>query len=715
MSETRVVQVERHGNVAVVRIDNPPVNALSHAVRADLTEALRAVDAEAAVRVVVLSCAGKTFAAGADIKEFGKPPRAPLLRDVVEMLDNMTKPVVAALHGTALGGGLELALACHYRVAAPSTRLGLPEVKLGLLPGAGGTQRLPRAVGAVAALRMIVSGTPVSVEEAVRDGLVDLIAEGDLSEVAVAFAHGIAGTGNLRRLRDADEKLAADRADRTSFEATAAELTRRARALRAPHACVEAVRATLDLPFDEGLARERTLFDELVAGDQSKAQRHIFFAEREAAKLPGVAAETKPRKIEEVAVIGAGTMGSGIAIAFADAGIKVTLVETTAEALERGLARIETSYRDAAKRDKLTTENAERRIAAIKGTLGFDAAAGADLVVEAVFEEMELKKQIFTELDRLTRRETILATNTSYLNVDRIAAATSRPSLVAGMHFFSPANVMRLVEIVRGHDTAPEVLMTLVSLARRLGKAPVVVGNCHGFVGNRMLRQRNIAAERALLDGALPQEVDAAMVDFGFPMGPFAATDLAGLDIGWSMRKAQGARAEIADALCEHGRFGQKTGKGYYRYETGSRVPLDDPEVEAVILEASRRLGIARSPIGKDEIVERLILPVINEGARILEEGIAARPGDIDVIWVYGYGWPVWRGGPMHYADQVGLAAIRDRLDLFAKRSGDKNLRPAPLIERLAAEGQGFASLDGSMTQFQKMTARAAEAAPNRE
>jgi 3-hydroxyacyl-CoA dehydrogenase len=402
-------------------------------------------------------------------------------------------------------------------------------------------------------------------------------------------------------------------------------------------------------------------------------------------------------------------------MAFADAGIKVTLIETASEALKRGLARIETGYRDAATRGKLTTADADSRIAAIKGTLGFDAAAGADLVVEAVFEEMDLKRRIFSELDRLTRHDTILATNTSYLDVDQIAAATKRPGLVAGMHFFSPANVMRLVEIVRGRDTASEVLATLVSLARRLGKAPVLVGNCHGFVGNRMLRQRNIAAERVLLDGALPQEVDAAMVDFGFLMGPFAATDLAGLDIGWRMRKAQGARAEIADSLCELGRFGQKTGKGFYRYETGSRVPLSDPEVEAIIIEASRRQSITRRPIGKDEIVERLILPIVNEGARILEEGIAARPGDIDVIWVYGYGWPVWRGGPMHYADQIGLAVIRDRLELFAKRSGDENLRPAPLIEHLAAEGRGFASLHGSTTQFQKMTARAAEAATNRE
>jgi 3-hydroxyacyl-CoA dehydrogenase len=689
MSMQQPVEILRQGDVAVIRIDNPPVNALSHAVRSGIFEALGAVDADAAIRAVVIACAGRTFVAGADIKEFGKTRQPPFLFDVVARLDAMSKPVVAALHGTVLGGGLELALGCHYRIASPSTRLGLPEVKLGLLPGAGGTQRLPRAVGAVTALRMIVSGDPIGAREAAANGLVDELTEGDLTDTAVVAACRLAGEGKLRRLRDEDEKLAADR---SRFDAAAEELTRRARGLRAPHACVEAVRGALELPFDEGLARERALFGELVAGDQSKALRHLFFAEREAAKIPSLSPETKPRAVEKVAVIGAGTMGRGIALALADAGVPVVLIESSQEALERGLEAIAASYGDAVKRGRLAAEEAERRRGRIGGTIELAAAATTGLAIEAVFEDLELKRRIFADLGRLMLPHSVLATNTSYLDVDAIAAASARPEAVAGMHFFSPANVMRLVEIVRGRETAPEVLATLASLARRLGKVPVVVGNCHGFVGNRMLRRRSAAAERVLLQGALPQEVDAAMVAFGFPMGPLAASDLAGLDIGWRMRKAQGARAEIADALCERGRFGQKTGSGFYRYEAGSRAPVSDPDVAELIAEVSRRVGLERRTIGKDEIVERLMFPIINEGARILEEGIAARAGDIDVIWVNGYGFPAWRGGPMHYADAIGLAPIRDGLERFAVESGDATLKPAPLLARVAAEGGGFGS-----------------------
>jgi 3-hydroxyacyl-CoA dehydrogenase len=692
VSEKPPVEVLRRGEVAIVRIDSPPVNALSHAVRSGLLEAFESIERDATVRAAVIVCAGRTFVAGADIREFGKPRQKPSLNDVIDRLDTMTKPVVAAIHGTALGGGLELALGCHQRIAVPSARLGQPEVKLGILPGGGGTQRLPRAIGAVAALRMIVSGEPISAAEALKLGLLQEISEGDLTEAGIAAASKLAG-GEPRRLRDDDSKLASGRADRSDFDAAAAELTRRARGQHAPHACVEAVRAALDLPFDEGMALERKLFDELVAGDQSKAQRHLFFAEREAAKVPGLGADVKPCAIERAAVIGAGTMGAGIAICLADAGIEVALIETSAETLERGLSTVETNYRDAAKRGRLKPEEADHRRALVKGSVGLEAAANADIVVEAVFEDMALKQQVFRDLDRIVRPGTILATNTSYLDIDAISAATGRPASVAGMHFFSPANIMRLVEIVRGRETSAETLATLLSLTRRLGKVAVVVGNCHGFVGNRMLRRRSAAAERMLLEGALPQEIDAAMVEFGFPMGPLAAGDLAGLDIGWRMRKAAGLIAEIADALCEQGRFGQKSGKGFYRYESGSRAPLPDPEVEQLIVEVSHRLGIARRKFGGDEIVGRLLFPVVNEGARILDEGIAARPGDIDVIWAYGYGFPVWRGGPTHWADTVGLKIIRDRLADWARKSDDASLKPAPLLERLVSEDRSFASL----------------------
>jgi 3-hydroxyacyl-CoA dehydrogenase len=698
VSEKPPVELLRRGGIAVVRIDSPPVNALSHAVRSGLLEAFESIERDSSIRAAVIVCAGRTFVAGADIKEFGKPRQKPLLNDVIDRLDTMTKPVVAAIHGTALGGGLELALGCHYRIAVPSARLGQPEVKLGILPGGGGTQRLPRAIGAVAALRMIVTGEPISAADALKQGLVQEVVEGDLTEAVVAAANRLAGS-KPSHLRDDDSKLAADRADRSRFDSAATELTRRARGQRAPHACVEAVCAALDLPFDQGMARERTLFDELVAGDQSKAQRHLFFAEREAAKVPGLSPAIKPRTIERSAVVGAGTMGAGIATCFADAGIEVALIETSAEALGRGLSTMETNYRDAAKRGRLSADEADRRRTLVKGSVGLEAAASADLIVEAIFEDMALKQQVFHDLGRLTRADAILATNTSYLDVDAIAAATRRPTSVAGMHFFSPANVMRLVEIVRGRETSPETLTTLLSLARKLGKVAVVVGNCHGFVGNRMLRQRNVAAERLLLEGALPQDIDAALVDFGFPMGPLAASDLAGLDIGWRMRKAAGFRAEIADALCELGRFGQKTGRGFYHYEPGSRTPLPDPEVEQLIVEASKRLGIARRAFAADEIVERLLYPLINEGARILDEGIAARAGDIDVIWAFGYGFPVWRGGPMHYADRIGLKVIRDRLAGWGEASDDASLKPARLLDRLAAEGRGFASLTGAASR----------------
>ena len=636
----------------------------------------------------MIACAGRTFFAGADITEFGKPPQAPSLHDVIAAIEAMPKPVVAALHGTALGGGFELALACHFRVAAPGARLGLPEVKLGLLPGAGGTQRLPRLVGPEKALQMIVTGEPIGAAEAREDGIIDEIVGGDLTAAAIDFARRVVREGRpLRLVRDREEKLVGE-----GFADAAETLTRRLRGREAPAACVEAVRNAIVMPFDEGLRRESELFRKLVAGDQSKAQRHIFFAEREAAKVPGIPEGTKLRPIASGAVIGAGTMGGGIAMCFANAGIPVTIVETGRDLLQKGLDRVTANYRTTVSRGGLAADEMERRMGLITGATDLEAVGSADVVIEAVFEEMDLKKRVFSDLDHLAKPNALLATNTSTLDVDEIAQVTKRPQDVLGTHFFSPANVMRLLEIVRGAATSPDKLATAVTLGRRLGKVPVTVGVCYGFVGNRMLARRSVETERLLLEGALPQEVDAAVTGFGFPMGPCAMMDLAGLDVGWRIRQGRGEHALIEDALCESGHYGQKTGKGYFRYEAGSRSPLPDPEVEKIILDTSSRLGINRRPIGEEEIVERMILPMINEGARILDEGIATRPGDIDVIWVYGYGWPVWRGGPMYYADRLGLAHIRDRLTFYADRSRDETLRPAPLIRRLAAEGRGFES-----------------------
>ncbi len=682
------VDLRREGRIAIVTVDNPPVNALKHEVRAGLAEALDRTRRADSVEAVVIACAGRTFFAGADITEFGKPPQAPSLGDVIDRIEAMPQPVLAALHGTALGGGFELALACHFRVAAAGARVGLPEVKLGLLPGAGGTQRLPRLVGPEKALKMIVTGEPVGAAEALADGIVDEIADGDLTGAAIAFARRVlAERRPLRLVRDRDDKLVAE-----GFADAAATLTQRLRGREAPAACVEAVRNAIVLPFEEGLRRESELFQELVAGDQSKAQRHVFFAEREAAKVPGMAADTRPRLIDRAAVIGAGTMGGGIAMCFANVGIPVSLIETGNDLLQKGLDRIAANYRATASRGGLAAGDIERRMGLITGAVGIEAAAKADVVIEAVFEEMDLKKRVFADLDRVAKRDALLATNTSTLDVDEIARATSRPQDVVGTHFFSPANVMRLLEIVRGAESAPDAVATALALARRLGKVPAVVGVCYGFVGNRMLARRSVEAERLLFEGTLPQEVEAALVEFGLPMGPFAMMDLAGLDVGWLIRQGRGETAAIEDALCEAGRFGQKTGKGYFRYDAGSRAPIPDAEVERIILDASARRGIARRKIEPEEIVERMIFPMINEGARILEEGIAARPGDIDVIWVYGYGWPVWRGGPMYYADRIGLAHLRDRLSFYAERSGDASLRPAALISRLAAEGRGFRS-----------------------
>ncbi len=689
-----LVTSRRDGNVAVIIVDNPPVNALKRDVRAGILHAFEQARDDAGIAAIVLTCTGRTFMAGADITEFGKPPAAPGLGAVIAVIEAIGKPTVAAVHGTPLGGGLETALACHFRVAAPGTRLGLPEIKLGIIPGAGGTQRLPRLVGAEKGLAMILTGEPIPATEALAAGLVDAIVEGDLVEAAVAFARAaVADKRPLVAVRDRVEALSATRADPTKFEEQAAAHLKRARGLHAPAAAVDAVRAAFELPFEEGLKLERARFEVLVAGDQSRAQRHIFFAEREAAKVPGLAKDVKPRDIRRAAVIGAGTMGGGIAMCFANAGIPVTLVETARDALARGLHTIAKTYKVSVSRGSLGADEMERRLSLINGVTDLGAVAEADMAIEAVFEDMDLKKRLFGDLDRHAKPDAILATNTSYLDVNAIAASTQRPESVLGTHFFSPANVMRLLEVVRAETTSPATLATGIALGRKLGKVPVVVGVCHGFVGNRMLSARGIEAERLLLEGALPQDVDGALVAFGFPMGPFAMNDLAGLDVSWHNRKALGTRAEIADQLVEAKRLGQKTGRGFYLYETGSRVPKPDSDVTRIVEASSQRLGITRRRIEPREIVERLVLPMINEGARILEERIAYRSSDIDVIWVYGYGFPAWRGGPMFYADAVGLPAIRDRLSALAETAGNKRHVPATLLARLAAEGRGFASI----------------------
>jgi 3-hydroxyacyl-CoA dehydrogenase len=691
---TPLVDLDRRGRIAVLTVNNPPVNALSHGVRLGLRDGLRQAGADRGVAAVVIACAGRTFIAGADITEFGKPPREPGLTEVLELIETGAKPVVAAIHGTALGGGLETAMACHWRVGVKSARLGQPEVKLGIIPGAGGTQRLPRLVGVDKALQMIVSGDPIGGEEAHRLGLLDELIEGDLTAGAVAFAERVVAEGRpLRKVRDLDDKLTAARRRPELFGEFRKSIARQSRGFKAPELCIQAVEAALALPFDQGLARERELFVAAMNTPESKAQRYFFFAEREAAKIPDVPADTPAKDVKKAAVIGAGTMGGGIAMNFANVGIPVTVVEVAQEALDRGLGVVRRNYEATASRGRITTADVDKRMGLIQGTTDFNAIADADIVIEAVFEEMPIKKEVFARLDRIAKPDAVLATNTSTLDVNEIASATQRPESVVGMHFFSPANVMRLLENVRGARSSKTAIATAMGVGRRIGKVPVLVGVCYGFVGNRMLHQRGIQAEKLILEGALPHQVDKVLTDFGFPMGPFAMGDLAGLDVGWRIRKGRGVKAPVADRICELGRFGQKTGAGYYRYEKGDRTPIPDTEVEKIIVDVATAQGITRRPISDEEILQRLLYPMVNEGAKILEEGLAIRASDIDVIWVYGYGWPVYRGGPMFWADQIGLKPLRDRLLEFRRQTGDDFWIPAPRLNRLADEGKGFVSV----------------------
>jgi 3-hydroxyacyl-CoA dehydrogenase len=688
---TKSVDLDRRGRVAVITVNNPPVNALSQHVRQGLRDGVTQAVADAGVGAIVIVCAGRTFIAGADITEFGKPPAAPGLHEVLDLVEGSPKPVVAAIHGTALGGGLEVALACHYRVGVKDARFGLPEVKLGLLPGAGGTQRLPRVVGVEKGLAMMVSGDPIRADEALRSGLIDEIVEGDLAAAGVVFAEKVLNEQRpLKKIRDLDDKVAAVRGKPEVFASFRQSVARQTRGFRAPENIIKAVEAAVGLPFAEGIKRERELFVELLGSPESRAQRYFFFAEREAAKIPDVPADTPVKDVKKAAVIGAGTMGGGIAMNFANVGIPVTVVEMNQENLDRGLGIVRKNYEATASRGRMTAADVEKRMGLIQGTTDWNTVRDADIIIEAVFEEMPIKKEVFAKLDGLAKPDAVLATNTSTLDVDEIASATTRPESVIGTHFFSPANVMRLLENVRGKKSSKSTVATVMALGRRINKVPVLVGVCYGFVGNRMLHQRGQQAEKLILEGALPHQVDKVLTDFGFPMGPFAMGDLAGLDVGWRIRKGRGVKSPVADRICELGRFGQKTGSGYFKYEKGDRTPIPDPDVEKIIVEVATEQGITRRHITDEEILQRLLYPMVNEGAKILDEKIAIRASDIDVIWVYGYGWPVYRGGPMFWADQIGLRALRDRMLEFQKATGDAFWTPAPLLNRLADEGKGF-------------------------
>jgi 3-hydroxyacyl-CoA dehydrogenase len=684
MSEAPVVDYAVEGTVAVLTIDSPPVNALSARVRGGVLDGVRRAAADDAVEAVLLICAGRTFVAGADITEFGKPPLPPSLAEVMAGIEDSPKPVVAAIHGTALGGGLELAMACHFRVAAPSARLGLPEVKLGLIPGAGGTQRLPRLVGVEAALKMITTGEPETAPRAQALGLVDaLVPEGELKAGALAFA---------RTANDAPARRARDRAVEATgpepFEAARKTLARTRRGFLAPQAAVTAVQAALDRPFDEGLAEERRLFVELVEGPQSAAQRYLFFAEREAARIPDIPADTPTRPVARVGVVGGGTMGTGIAQCFANAGLPVVLVETGQDALDRGLATVAKAYGKLAESGKLAPEVAARRTGLVAGALTFEALADCDLIVEAVFEDMAVKKAVFTDLDRVAKPDAVLATNTSYLDVDEIAAATGRPGSVVGLHFFSPAQIMKLLEVVRGARTDKAVVATAMKLARTVGKVAICVGVSPGFVANRMQRERQRQANRLVLEGAAPADVDRVIHDFGMPMGPFAMLDMAGLDIGWREGKPT---ETVRDLMCEIGRKGIKAGAGFYDYGE-DRKPVPSPVAAEAIAGFAARSGVTPRTVSDEEILERCLYAMINEGAKILDEGIALRASDIDLAWVHGYGWPAYLGGPMHHADTLGLAHVLARLRHYADAAGPE-FAPSPLIEKLVAEGRGFRDL----------------------
>ena len=674
--------------VAVLTIDSPPVNALSFNVRDGLFNGLQAAIADEAAKAIVVICAGRTFIAGADITEFGGAAKGASLFDVQHLMEDSPKPVIAAIHGTALGGGLEVALCAHYRIAVPSAKCGLPEVKLGLLPGAGGTQRLPRIVGVDKALDMMTSGEHVPANQCLTMGLVDEMAtEANLRADAIAYAQRIVAEAKpLRKVRDTNDKVTAAKDKPEIFAAFRAANARKFRGFQAPQSIINCVEAAANLPFDEGMKVERTLFTELVTGDQSAAQRYVFFAERQVWKIPGVPADTPTIAINRVGIVGAGTMGGGIAMNFVNAGFPVTIVDTSQEALDRGLGVVRGNYERSARNGRFPLADVDRRMAMITPSLELTALADVDMVIEAVFERMDIKKELFIKLDAIVKQGAILGTNTSGLNIDEIASVTTRPQDVIGLHFFSPANVMKLVEVVRANHTSWPVINTSMQMAKKIGKLAALVGVCPGFVGNRMLAARGREAQALLMEGAMPWDVDKAVLEFGFAMGPFQMSDLAGLDIGWVAESSKGLT--IRDRLCELDRRGQKTGAGYYDYDA-NRVATPSPVTEGIVREFATNGGATARTFTQEEIIERLVYPMINEGAKILEEKMAIRASDIDIIWINGYNWPAYRGGPMFYADLVGLPVVLARLKEFEAHAGPV-WKPAALLERLVAEGKRF-------------------------
>jgi 3-hydroxyacyl-CoA dehydrogenase len=683
-----VTDYARDGEVGVITLNSPPVNALSAGVRDGLAEGMKAAISDAGAKAILIMCEGRTFIAGADITEFGGAQKGASLFDVQNAIEGAPKPVIAAIHGTALGGGLEVALTCHYRVAVPSARCGLPEVNLGLLPGAGGTQRLPRIVGVQKALEMMTSGQHVPAPQCLAMGLVDeVVEEGHLKAGALTFARKvIAQSQPLKKVRDLNDKVEAARGHPEIFSDFRKANARKFRGFLAPEYNIRCIEAAVNETFDEGLKTERRLFGELLTGPQSAAQRYSFFAERQAAKIPDVPEDTPLIDVKSVGIIGAGTMGGGIAMNFANAGIPVTIVEVQPAALERGLKVVRGNYERTASRGGITAADVEARMGLIKGSLSLDDLAGVDLMIEAVFERMDIKKDLFTKLDAICKPGAILATNTSGLNIDEIASVTKRPEAVIGLHFFSPANVMKLLEVVRADHTSKSVIATSMKLARKIGKIAVLVGVCPGFVGNRILGARQREAQKLMFEGAMPWDIDRVLYDFGFPMGPFAMSDLAGLDIGWVKEKSKGET--IRDVLCEMDRRGQKTGAGYYDYDE-NRVARPSPVTEQVIRDFVVKSGVNPRTISDEEILERCLYPMVNEGAKILEEGKAIRPSDIDVVWQNGYGWPVYRGGPMFWGGQVGLGNILEKMKAFEATMGDA-YKPAALLETLAADGKKF-------------------------
>ncbi|HLY45411.1 MAG TPA: 3-hydroxyacyl-CoA dehydrogenase NAD-binding domain-containing protein [Stellaceae bacterium] len=689
MAEGELVRFEKDGDIGVITVDNPPVNALSPGVPEGIVVAVDKGNADPAVKAMVLIGAGRSFIAGADIRQFGRGPSTPPTgRRPYDVLDDSAKPVVAAIHGYALGGGLEMALACHYRVAVPSAKVGLPEVQIGILPGAGGTQRLPRLIGPKAALDLITSGRHVPAAEAEKLGIIDeVMPEGDLKAGAIAFARRVADTRPLPRIRDKSEKLA--EGTPALFEAARKAIARRARNQRAPYACIEAVEAACTLPFDDGCALERKLFDQQVNSEEAKALRYAFFAEREVAKLPHIPRDTALRPTDHPAVVGAGTMGGGIAMSFADYGFDVKITDATPEALERGMARIRSNYETSVKRGSLAQDEMDKRLARIHPVASIDELADCDVVIEAVFEQISVKEDVWKKLDAVMPPGALLYSNTSGIDIDIMANATKRPQDVAGTHFFAPANVMKLFEVVEGTKSAPDVLASAMALGRKIGKVSGLAGNGDGFVANRSRAPFSTEMIIMLEEGALPEQVDKVMVDFGYPIGPFATSDLSGLDIGYDTRKRRAAqypnyrKQPIADRVVEAGRLGQKNGKGWFRYEPGDRTPHPDPEVTKIIKDTAAELGVPQHEFTDDEILKRLLFASVNEACRILDEGKAIRASDIDVMWLYGFGFPRYRGGLMYWADGIGVREVYNQIAAWHQRYGER-WAPSPLLRRLA-------------------------------